>query len=103
MHKRFKKLKRRSRRLRNRFGLYELLRRLLGKMGLETPFERKFKDYLFIRYQDKIIYKTEMKFWAVLGRQGGCREKKLPIAISMQLFGVLFQFFVGKKILLIFI
>ena len=46
MHKRFKKLKRRSRRLRNRFGLYELLRTLLGKMGLETPFERKFKDYL---------------------------------------------------------
>ena len=49
MHKRFKKLKRRSRRLRNRFGLYELLRTLLGKMGLETPFERKFKDYLGIR------------------------------------------------------
>ena len=46
MHKRFKKLKRRSRRLRNRFGLYEILRTLLSKMGLETPFERKFKDYL---------------------------------------------------------
>ena len=38
-----------------------------------------------------------MKFWAVLGSQG-CREKKLPTAISMQLFGVVFfNFFVGKK------
>ena len=31
-----------------------------------------------------------MKFWAVLGSRG-CREKKLPTAISMQLFGVVFS------------
>ena len=101
MHKRFKKLKRRSRRLRNRFGLYELLRTLLSKMGLETPFERKFKDYLFIRYQDrwlnKIIYKTEMKFWAVLGRQGGCREKKTPDCHKYATFWGAFSIFCGQK------
>ena len=39
------------------------------------------------RWFDKIIYKTEMKFWAALGSQG-CKEKKLPTSISMQLFGV---------------
>jgi hypothetical protein len=37
-----------------------------------------------------------MKFWAVLGSQG-CREKKLPTAISMQLFGVVFSTFCGQK------
>ena len=65
MHKRFKKLKRRSRRLRNRFGLYELLRTLLGKMGLETPFERKFKDYLISIY---LIVLTKRKFFLSLRR-----------------------------------
>ena len=44
------------------------------------------------RWLDKRINKTEMKFWAVLGSQG-CREKKLPTAISMQLFGVVFSTF----------
>ena len=44
------------------------------------------------RWLDKIIYKTEMKFWAVLGSRG-CREKKLPTAISMQLFEVVFSTF----------
>jgi hypothetical protein len=42
------------------------------------------------------IYKTEMKFWAVLGRWG-CIEKNLPTAISMQLFGVAFSTFCGQK------
>jgi hypothetical protein len=37
-----------------------------------------------------------MKFWAVLGSRG-CREKKLPTAISMQLFGVVFSTFCGQK------
>ena len=37
-----------------------------------------------------------MKFWAVLGSQG-CREKKLPTAISMQLFWVVFSTFCGQK------
>ena len=41
------------------------------------------------RWLDKIKIKLEMKFWAVLGSRG-CREKKLPTAISMQLFGVVF-------------
>jgi hypothetical protein len=44
----------------------------------------------------KRIYKTEIKFWAVLGSRG-CREKKLPTAISMQLFGVVFSTFLGQK------
>jgi hypothetical protein len=51
------------------------------------------------RWLDKIICKTEMKFWAVLGSRG-CREKKLSAAISMQLFGWFIQLFVGKKIIL---
>ena len=42
-----------------------------------------------------------MKFWAVLGRRG-CREKKLPTAMSMQLFGVVFSTFCGQKELKIF-
>ena len=33
------------------------------------------------------IYKREMKFWAILASRG-CREKKLPTAISMQLCGL---------------
>ena len=44
----------------------------------------------------KKIYKTEMKFWAVLGRRG-CREKTLQTAISMQLFEVVFSTFCGQK------
>jgi hypothetical protein len=42
------------------------------------------------------IYKTEMNFWAILGRRG-CREKKLPTAISKQLFEVVFSTFFGQK------
>ena len=38
-----------------------------------------------------------MKFWAVLGRRGS-REKQIPTAINMQLFGVVFSTFFGKKI-----
>jgi hypothetical protein len=45
---------------------------------------------------DKRIYQTEMKFWAVLGSRG-CREKKLPTAISRQLFGVVFSTYCGQK------
>ena len=37
-----------------------------------------------------------MKFWDVLGSQD-CREKKLPTAISKQLFGVVFSTFCGPK------
>ena len=48
----------------------------------------------YTRWLYKRIYKTEMKFWVVLGSQG-CREKNLPTAISKQLFQV---FFVGKRI-----
>ena len=43
---------------------------------------------LYQRWLDKRIYKTEMKFWAVLGR-----EKNLPFAISMQLLEVVFFIF----------
>jgi hypothetical protein len=37
-----------------------------------------------------------MKFWAVLGSRGR-REKKLPTAISMQFFEVVFSTFCGQK------
>ena len=37
-----------------------------------------------------------MKFWAVLGSQG-CREKRLPAAIGMQLFGVVFSTFCDQE------
>ena len=37
-----------------------------------------------------------MKFWAVLGGQGS-RDKKIPTAISMQLFEVDFSTFCGQK------
>ena len=56
----------------------------------------KLKDYWFsvtptLKWLDKKLYKTEMKFWMVLGRQD-CREKKkeLRTAISMQLFWNIF-------------
>ena len=42
------------------------------------------------RRLNKRIYKTKMKFWAVLGSRG-CREKKNPTVMSMQLFGVSFN------------
>ena len=42
-----------------------------------------------------------MKFWAGLGSRG-CREKNLPTAISMQLFGVVFSTFCGQIGFLIF-
>jgi hypothetical protein len=45
---------------------------------------------------DRKIYKTEMKFWAILDSRG-CREKKLSTAISMQLFGVFFSTFCDQK------
>ena len=44
----------------------------------------------------KEFIKKEMKFWAVLG-SWGCREKNLPTAISMQLFGVVFPTFCGQN------
>ena len=67
MHKRFKKLRRRSRRLRNRFGLYELLRTLLNKMGLETPHERKFKNYISDRIgKEEGFFITKESFCDIL-------------------------------------
>ena len=56
MHKRLKKLRKRRRRIiclfEEQSGLYELLRTLFeNKMGLETPFERKFKDYFYDKSQ----------------------------------------------------
>ena len=41
-----------------------------------------------------------MKFWAVLGGQAA--EKKIPTAISMQLFEVVFSTFCGQKTFLKF-
>ena len=84
--------------------------KLLGKESWDLPV----KEMLFFkiaydgkgqrsyqRWLDKRIYKTEMKFWAVLGSRG-CREKKLPTAISMQLFEVVFSTFCGQKNILNF-
>ena len=50
---------------------------------------KSFNQRSYTRWLYKRIYKTEMKFWAVLGSRG-CREKKIPTAISMQLFGDVF-------------
>ena len=61
-----------------------------------TTNQRSYPRWLYKR-----IYKTEMKFWAVLGRQGWS-EKNLPTAISMQLFGVVFSTFWGQKIILFY-
>ena len=58
------------------------------------------KSYIFLirtRWLDRRIYKTELKFWADLGRRG-CREKKLPTAISMQLFVVVFSTFCASAL-----
>ena len=52
----------------------------------------------YTRWLYKVIYRMEMKFWAVLGSRG-CREKKLPIARSMQLFEVVFSTFCGQTVL----
>jgi hypothetical protein len=41
----------------------------------EVAFEVYKKQRSYTRWMYKIIYKTEMKFWSVLGSQG-CREKK---------------------------
>ena len=60
---------------------------------IQTSQQRSYQRWL-----DKRIYKTERKFWTVLDSQGW-REKNLPNAISMQLFGVVFSTFCGKKIL----
>jgi hypothetical protein len=39
---------------------------------------------------DKIIYKMEMKFWAVLGSRG-CREKKTPKVCNFFFFFLMFS------------
>ena len=55
------------------------------------------KQRSYQRWLDKRIYETEMKYyWAVLGSRGW-REKILPTAISMQLFGVFFSTFCWQK------
>ena len=63
---------------------------------MATYDQNVFNQRSYQRWLDKRIYKTEMKLWSVLGSRG-CREKNLPTAISMQLLGVVFQLFVGKK------
>ena len=45
---------------------------------------------------NKRTYKTEMKFWAVLGSRN-CKKKNFPAAISMQFLGWFFQLFEVKK------
>ena len=56
-----------------------------------------FRQRFYKRWLDRRIYRTETKFYAVLGSLD-CREKKLPIAISKPLFGVVFNFLGSKKI-----
>ena len=48
------------------------------------------------RWLDKRIYKTVMKFWAVLGSRG-CRENKGSGPIMSNFLGWFFQLFVVKK------
>ena len=50
------------------------------------------------RWLDKRMYKTEMKFWAVLG-QSGCKEKKPPDCHKYAtFFGGFFNFLWAKKV-----
>ena len=67
------------------------IRRIMGHIAdiqtVQRPYQRRL---------DKKICKTEMNLWAVLGIWG-CREKRLPTAISMQLFEVVFSTFCGQK------
>ena len=77
--------------------LKEFHQLLLSDLKLKSARKVSFvRQYLAQRRLDKRIYKTDMKFWAVLGSLGG-REKNLPTAISMQLFRVVFSTFCGKK------
>ena len=49
------------------------------------------------RWLDERIYKTEIKFWAVLGSRG-CREKKPPNCHKYATFGGgVFNFFCTKR------
>ena len=48
------------------------------------------------RRLDEIIYKTEMKFWAVLG-SWGCKEKKGSGPIMSNFLGGFFNFLGSKK------
>jgi hypothetical protein len=68
-----------------------LLKGFLVKNNCKGSKQRSYTRWLYKR-----IYKTEMKFWAVLGSRG-CREKKLPTAISKELFQVVFSTFCGQK------
>ena len=66
----------------------------IGRIGVDISFIMSFEFFyknqrFYWRWLDKIIYKTDIKFWADLGSQG-CREKNLPTAISEQLFEVVF-------------
>ena len=66
---------------------------------MQTYIQRYQKSYQ--RWFDKRIYKTEMKFWTVLGSRG-CREKKLPIAVCNLLGCFFFNFLWAKKNLIFF-
>ena len=57
-------------------------------ISADGQYQRSYTRWLYKR-----IYKTEMKFWAVLGSRG-CREKKT--VISKQLFEVGFSTFCGQ-------
>ena len=83
----------------NLLSMVQICFRGLSKTALTTIFNGCQRSYQ--RWLDERIYKTEMKFWAVLGSRD-CREKNLPTAISMQLFGVFFFMFSRAKNIYIF-
>ena len=80
-------------------GTIRELRVFEGNLFVDVRSQQRFLQ----RWLDKRIYKTEMKFWAVLGSQG-CREKKLPTAISTYatFWGVFLNLLWAKKKGLIF-
>ena len=76
-------------------SLYVGIRAKAPQCDLGTIFTICCDQRSYTRWLYKRVYKTEMKFWAVLGSRG--RKKRLSTAISMQLFGVFFLMFSRSK------
>ena len=67
-----------------------------GEMTLMVDFFQLIQRS-YQRWLDKRIYKTEMRFWAVLGSRG-CREKKFPKCHKYATFwGGFFNFLWARK------
>ena len=73
---------------------FQLVRSLVW-YGLQIILKRNHRSYQ--RWLDKIVYKTEMKFWAVLGRQDCEEKKKIPNCHKYAAFWAVFFIFLWAK------